>query len=277
MSGYTIGASLMVASMLCFASMDAITKYIVHDYGVAQVLFVRSVIFLGLAALLAHRTQGLRRALRSRRPWLQFWLAFRYLPLADTHAVGSSSPLIVVALSAPMLGEKVGLDRWAAVLVGFAGVLLIIRPGFASPNWALLLPLAGAAMWGLYQILIRLCGRTDSSETTLLWSAGVALLLTMFAGLPTWNPPSGLGWTLLIAISLLGSLGYLALTFALDAAEAAAIQPYSYTLLLWVSVLGVLVFGDIPDGWTIAGGAIVVASGLFAWWRERLANSVAPG
>ena len=216
--------------MLCFASMDAITKYIVHDYGVAQVLFVRSVVFLGLAALLAHRTQGLRRALRSRRPWLQFW-------------------------------------RAALAVLESCMFVLAFR----------YLPLAGAAMWGLYQILIRLCGRTDSSETTLLWSAGVALLLTTFAGLPTWNPPSGLGWTLLIAISLLGGLGYLALTFALDATEAAAIQPYSYTLLVWVSVLGVLMFGDIPDGWTIAGGAIVVASGLFAWWRERVATRAATG
>ena len=271
--------------MLCFASMDTITKFVVRDHGVAQVLFVRSVVFTAFAALLAYRTQGLWRTMCSKRPWLQagraalavaesacFVLAFRYLPLADTHAVGASSPLFVVALSAPLLAEPVRLDRWVAVVVGFGGVLLIIRPGFAVLNVALLLPLVGAMMWGLYQILIRLCSRTDSSETTLLWSAAVSLVITSFIGLPTWAPPTGLAWALLIAIGLLGCLGYLALTFALAATEAAAIQPYSYTLLLWVSVLGVVVFGDVPDRWTIAGGAIVVLSGLYAWYRERTSS-----
>jgi len=278
-----IGALLMVASMLCFASMDAATKYIIHDYGVAQVLFVRSVVFTGFAALLAHRRGGLRRAMHSARPWLQagraalavvesaaFVLAFRYLPLADAHSVGASSPLFVVALSAPLLGEPVGRDRWLAVLAGFAGVLLIIRPGFIALNLALLLPLAGAFMWGLFQILLRLCSRTDSNETTLLWSAVVGLVLTSFVGLPGWTPPTGQAWVLLTVIALLGCLGSLALTVALAVAEAAAIQPYSYTLLLWVTVLGMVVFGDMPDRWTVAGGAIVVASGLYAWHRERV-------
>jgi drug/metabolite transporter (DMT)-like permease len=268
--------------MLCFASMDAATKYIVHDYGVAQILFVRSVIFLALAAAFAHRRGGLRRALAARRPWLQivraalavaenasFVLAFRYLPLAETHAIAASSPLIVVVLAAPMLGERVGLDRWLAVVVGFAGVLLIIRPGFAALNPALLIPLAGALLWALYQILLRLCGRTDTSETTVLYSAAVSLVLTSVVGLPGWTPPDGFGWGMLLAIGLLGCFGHITLTFALAAAEAASIQPYSYTLLLWVSVLGVVVFGNIPTPWTIVGGTIVVLSGLFAWYRER--------
>jgi drug/metabolite transporter (DMT)-like permease len=274
----------MVASMLSFACMDTITKSIIHDYAVAQVLFVRSFVFTGFAALLACRGGGLRRAAHSARPWLQagraalavlesacFVLAFRYLPLADAHSVGSSSPLFVVALSAPLLGEKVGRDRWLAVVAGFAGVLLIIRPGFAEPRLALLLPLGGAFLWGLYQILIRLCSRTDSNETTLLWSAWVGLVLTSFVGLPAWTAPTAWAWLALGAIALLGCLGYLALTVALATAEAAAIQPYSYTLLLWVTVLGMVVFGDVPDRWTVAGGALVVASGLYAWHRERRA------
>lgn len=276
----------MVAAMLCFASMDATTKYIIHDYGVAQVLFVRSLVFTVLAAVLAHHRGGLGRALCSRRPWLQagraalavvesacFVLAFRYLPLADAHSVGSSSPLFVVALSAPLLGERVSRDRWLAVVAGFAGVLLIIRPGFAHLNLALLLPLGGAFLWGLYQILIRLCSRTDSNETTLLWSGGVGLVLTSFVGLPGWIAPTPVAWVMLGAIALLGALGYLALTLALAATEAAAIQPYSYALLLWVSVLGMVVFGDVPDRWTIAGGTIVVASGLYAWHCERMARN----
>jgi drug/metabolite transporter (DMT)-like permease len=274
--------------MLCFASMDACTKYIARDFTVAQILFVRSVVFVVLAAAFAHYRGGMRRALISRRPWLQigrsalavaenaaFVLAFRYLPLADTHAVAASSPLIVVALSAPLLAEAVGLDRWLAVGAGFAGVLLIIRPGFTAPHPALLIPLVGAAMWGLYQILTRLCGRTDSGATTVLYSAWVMLVITAVFAVPGWIAPSGFEWGLLIVIALLGCFGHLALIFALAVAEAAAIQPYSYTLLLWVSVLGVVVFGDVPDAWTIAGGAVVVLSGLFAWYRERFATRAA--
>jgi drug/metabolite transporter (DMT)-like permease len=278
----------MVASMLCFSSMDAMSKYIVHDYGIVQVLFVRSVIYVGFAALVAGRGAGLWRAFRTGRPWLQagraalavvengtFVLAFRYLPLADAHAVASSSPLIVVALSAPMLGERVGLDRWAAVLAGFVGVLLIIRPGFAQPNLALLIPLFGAVLWGLYQILVRLCSRSDPPETTLMWSAWVSLAMTSVGALPGWTAPSASAWLLLVGIGLLGAVGHFGLIKALDYAEAAAVQPYSYTLLLWVTVLGVLVFGDVPDAWTIAGGAVVVASGMFAWWRERAGERAA--
>jgi drug/metabolite transporter (DMT)-like permease len=275
----------MVASMMVFASMDAVTKYVIQDYGVPQVLLVRFVVFVVFSAVLAQRRGGLVRALRSRRPWLQagraalavvesavFVVAFRYLPLADTHAVAASSPLFVVALSAPMLGERVRLDRWAAVVAGFAGVLLIIRPGFAELNVALLLPLGGAFLWGLYQILLRLCSWTDSNETTLLWSSGVGLVMTSFAALPDfWVPPTAAGWTALLAIALLGCAASLALTVALAVAEAAAIQPYSYFLLVWATVLGMVVFGNVPDAWTVAGGAIVVISGLFAWWRERVA------
>jgi drug/metabolite transporter (DMT)-like permease len=177
--------------------------------------------------------------------------------------------LIVVALSAPMLGERVGLDRWAAVMVGFVGVLLIIRPGFAAPNPALLIPLCGSLLWGLYQILVRLCSRTDPPETTLMWSAWVSLAMTAVVGLPGWTPPTGFAWALLAVIGLLGCVGHFGLIKALEYAEAAALQPFSYSLLLWVAALGVLVYGDVPDGWTIAGGSVVVASGLFAWWRER--------
>lgn len=272
----------MVAAMLCFASMDTLSKYIVHTYGIAEVLFVRSVIYLALAVVVARQGGGsFLRAMRTRRPWLQFGrsalavaenatfiLAFSFLPLADAHSVGASSPLIVVALSAPLLGEKVGMHRWAAVVAGFIGVLLIVRPGFASPNLLLLIPLAGAAEWGLYQILLRLCARTDSDHTTLAWSAAVSLALTAVVGLPNWTAPTPGGWLALAGIGVLGSCGHYALIKALAYAPAASLQPYSYTLLVWVTVLGFLVFGDIPDHWTIAGGAVVVGSGLYAWYHE---------
>jgi drug/metabolite transporter (DMT)-like permease len=271
----------MCLSMFGFAVMDAISKFLVQSYPVMQTLWVRYVIYAGFALLVARRGGILRQA-RSRRPWLQFWrsilamlenavffLAFAYLPLAETHAIAATSPLIVILLAAPMLGEKVGLHRWLAVLAGFAGVLLIVRPGLVSLEWPMALPLVGALMWGLYQIMLRLCARDDAPETTLLWSAfiglGAATLVVPFQ----WEPVTPVAWGLLLLIGILGSVCHYALIRAMDYADASAMQPYSYTLLVWASVMGFLVFGDIPAIWTFLGGAIVVASGLYTWHHDR--------
>ncbi|NQW54847.1 MAG: DMT family transporter [Rhodospirillales bacterium] len=277
------GAVFTVLAMLGFASMDTITKWMVADYPIGQMMWVRYAIFC-LFAWAVVRRRGLRAAARSARPGLQFGrallaviesavfvLAFRYLPLADTHAVAATSPLIVIALGVLFLGERAGPARWAAVAAGFVGVLLIVRPGFRELDWALLLPLAGAILWGAYQILIRLCSRTDTPDTTLVWSAFVAFGVTTLIGPWQWIWPDATGWALLIAIASLGALAHYALIKALDYAEAGSVQPYSYTLLVFVTILGVIVFGDIPDHWTLAGAAVIVASGLYTWHHERRA------
>ena len=273
------GAIFTMLAMLGFASMDTITKWMVADYPIGQMMWVRYAIFC-LFAWFVVRRRGLRAALRSNRPGLQFGrallavvesavfvLAFRYLPLADTHAVAATSPLIVIALGVLFLGEKAGPARWAAV-----GVLLIVRPGFRELDWPLLIPVVGAVLWGGYQILIRLCSRTDTPETTLVWSAFVAFGATTLVGPLQWRWPDATGWALLVAIALLGALAHYALIKALDYAEAGAVQPYSYTLLVFVTILGIIVFGDIPDHWTLAGAAVIVASGLYTWHHERQAG-----
>ena len=135
----------------------------------------------------------------------------------------------------------------------------------------MLLPLLGALLWAAYQVLVRLCSRTDSPDTTLVWSAFVAFGATTLVGPWQWLWPDVQGWALLIAVALLGALAHYALIRALDYAEAGAVQPYSYTLLVWAAVLGALVFGDIPDHWTLAGAAIIVASGLYTWHHDRRA------
>lgn len=281
MSRNSLGALLMCLSMFGFAVMDSISKFLVQSYPVMQTLWVRYVIYAGFAILVA-RQKGVLRMARSRRPWLQFWrsilamlenavffLAFAYLPLAETHAIAATSPLIVILLAAPLLGEKVGLHRWLAVLAGFAGVLLIVRPGLVSLEWPMALPLVGALMWGLYQIMLRLVARDDAPETTLLWSAfiglGAATLVVPFQ----WEPVTPAAWGFLLLIGILGAVCHYGLIRALDYADASAMQPYSYTLLVWASVMGFLVFGDIPALWTILGGAIVVASGLYTWHQDR--------
>jgi drug/metabolite transporter (DMT)-like permease len=270
--------------MLGFASMDTITKWMVADYSVGQMMWVRYAVFC-LFAWAVVRRRGLRAAARSARPGLQFGrallaviesavfvLAFRYLPLADTHAVAATSPLIVIALGVLFLGERAGPARWAAVGAGFVGVLLIVRPGFRELDWPLLLPVAGAILWGAYQILVRLCSRTDTPDTTLVWSAFVAFGATTLIGPWQWIWPDAKGWALLLAIASLGALAHYSLIKALDYAEAGAVQPYSYTLLVFVTILGAIVFGDIPDNWTLAGAAVIVASGLYTWHHERRAD-----
>ena len=283
MSRNALGAAFTVFAMLGFASMDTISKWLVHGYAIGQMMWIRYAIFCVFAWLIVRR-RGFRASFRTTRPVLQagrallaviesavFVLAFRYLPLADTHAIAATSPLIVIALGAIFLGEKVDRARWIAVGAGFMGVLLIVRPGFRTLDWPLLIPVAGALLWGGYQILTRLVARTDTPDTTLLWSAFTAFVATSFVGPFEWQWPDATSWALLIAMALLGALAHYTLIRALDYAEAGAIQPYSYTLLVWVSVLGAIVFGDIPDHWTLAGAAVIVASGLYTWNRDRRA------
>jgi len=280
----SLGALFTVLAMMGFAIMDAMSKWIVADYAIGQMMWIRYGVFCVFAWLVVRR-RGLVAAAHTRQPWLQasravlaviesavFVLAFRYLPLADTHAVAATSPLMVIALGALFLGERAGAARWLAVAAGLAGVLMIVRPGFRTLDWPLLLPLLGALLWAVYQMLVRLCARDDTPETTLVWSAFAAFAATSFVGPLQWQWPDALGWTLLLATAVLGALAHFALIKALDHAEAGAVQPYSYTLLVWATVLGAIVFGDIPDGWTLLGAAVIVASGLYTWHHDRQAE-----
>ncbi|MBN9085909.1 MAG: DMT family transporter [Reyranella sp.] len=279
----SLGALLTMLAMLCFASMDAVSKSLVVDYSVGQLMWVRYFLLCFFAWFLV-RKQGVRAALRSNKPGLQifrsvvavfegamFVLAFRYLPLADTHAVAATSPLIVIALGVLFMGERAGTARWLAVAAGFVGVLLIVRPGFRTLDWPLLLPLAGALLWAGYQLLTRLNARYDQPSTSLLWSAVVAFIATSFVGPLDWKWPTAMAWVMMIAVAFIGAIAHYALIKALDHAEAGAVQPYSYTLLVWAAVMGWLVFGDIPDHWTIIGATVVVASGLYTWHHNRRA------
>jgi drug/metabolite transporter (DMT)-like permease len=276
-----LGALLTALGMLLFAVTDAMSKLLVRDYSVSEALWIRYIIF-ALFSLWIAWPLGIRSAARSARPWLQaarallaviegatFVVALRYLPLADTHAVAAASPLIVVGMSAAWLGERIGVRRWLAVLVGFAGVMLIIRPGFTQFSWPLLIPLVGAFMWALYQVMVRFLARDDRPETTLLWSAFVGLAAVTLVAPWDFRLPDAWSWVLFITVGILGSLAHYALIRALDYAEASAVQPHGYTLLVWAALMGWLVFGDVPTPWTIMGACIVVLSGLYAWTQDR--------
>lgn len=273
---------VMLLAMFLFACMDAVNKQLSQTYAIAQILWVRYVFFLGFAMLIAGRRMKLSLAFRTRAFWLQtarsivligeigtFILALHYLPLADVHAIAAVTPLLVTALSVPILGERVGWRRWAAVAAGFVGVLIIVRPGFVDADWRVMIALLGALMFAIYQIMLRIAARHDPPETTLLYSALVGTVVLSAIGPFHWTPPDANGWALLGVGALLGSCAHFALIKALELGEASRLQPYGYTLMIWAAVLGLIVFGQFPDAFTVAGGIVIAASGVYAFARER--------
>jgi drug/metabolite transporter (DMT)-like permease len=282
----TRAIAVMLLAMFLFACMDAVNKDLSQTYAIAQILWVRFVFFLGFAALLARQRMPLRRAVRSGAFWLQtirslvligeigtFILALHFLPLADVHALAAITPLLVTALSVPILGERVDWQRWAAVGAGFVGVLIIVRPGFVQLDWHIFIALAGALFFAVYQIMLRVAARYDPPETTVLYSALVGTVVLSAIGPFSWKWPDAEAWALLLLGALLGSCAHFALTKALQLGEASQLQPYGYTLMVWAAVIGFLAFGQFPDAFTVAGGVIIAASGMYAFARERSARA----
>jgi drug/metabolite transporter (DMT)-like permease len=273
------GIAYALVAGLLFACMDAASKTLIQSYPLLQILWVR---FLPLALLAAWLASRHGRGLTSRHFWLQclrslllvgeialIVSAFRVLPLADTHAVIACAPLIVTALSVPLLGEQVGVRRWTAVGVAFVGVLIILRPGIGVFEPYALLPLIAAAMWALYQVLTRIVGRSDPPMITLFYSvvvgaAGLTLLIPF-----VWQPPDLQGWGLLAFAAVAGALAHYLLINALQLAPAVILQPLSYMMVVWATLVGFIVFGDLPDAMTVLGAVIIVGSGLYVVARER--------
>jgi drug/metabolite transporter (DMT)-like permease len=177
-------------------------------------------------------------------------------------------------LSGPLLGEWVKWRRWTAIGVGFVGVLVVIRPGFGGMHPAAILSVASAVCYALYSILTRILARSDSTETTLFYSnlvGAVAMLPTL---LFVWTPPENfLIVLLMVVIGAFGSIGHYLLIAGHRLAPASVLSPFIYTQIVWVIVLGYVVFGDVPNRWTLAGASIVIASGLYLLYRERKVRS----
>ncbi len=275
-----LGIAYMLASVLALAVLNVLVKLLSARYPVIEIAFFRSLFALG-PALLAVSTSGGLASLRTLRlgshisratiglaaMLLMFW-SYHLLPLADAVAIGFSAPLFLTALSVPLLGEKVGPWRWGAVLAGFAGVLVMVKPGATALDLGAVVALGAAVGYALAVITVRQLGRTEHPNTivfyfTLNTGALSALALPWF-----WTPPTLADLGLMALTGLLGGAVQYCGTHAYTLGPAAVIGPFNYSAILWATLFGWLIWGDLPDRWVILGAAVVIASGLFIVLRE---------
>jgi drug/metabolite transporter (DMT)-like permease len=283
------GIALCLLALFIIAVQDGLTKVLIRDYAVSQIVMFRFWFFTVFAVIFVSMRGGLLAAVRSRRPVLQifrslvfvgeialFAFGLHYLGLAEIHALIATFPLIATALAIPILGEKVGWRRWFGVAVGFAGALVIIRPGLDVFQPAALIPLGCALLFAIYNLTTRLVSFRDSFETSTLYMAAIGCIAATVVGLPQWRAPDADGWILLLVFSSLGVIGHMMFVKALEFAQASLLQPFNYTLMVWASLIGFVGFGEIPDQWTIGGAALIVGGGGYVIWRERLAARKRP-
>jgi drug/metabolite transporter (DMT)-like permease len=276
-----IGILLGGLASLLFACMDATVKHLTAELDTPMILWARY-LFHVLLILAVLAPTGSTRLFRARRPGLQFvrsvllfgatacfFTALRSVPLAEASSILFLAPVLVTAFSVPFLGEKVGLRRWSAVVAGFLGVLLIIRPGMSGHSLAILLPLGSATCYSLYLIATRVINRTDQALTTLLYStlAGSVVLCALLPWF--WQAPSPQAWAFMLLLGLIGASGHYIMILALRFTQASAIAPFMYLQLVAAVTFGVTLFGETPDAVAMIGTVFIVASGLYVWHRER--------
>ncbi len=278
----------MLTGIAGFAVMDALIKWLTADYSIIQVAALRSWFGLPLLCLVALRGGGIH-LLKTRRPMvhggrfllvlglsLTFFWALSQMKLADAIAITFAAPIFITALSVPLLREAVGCHRWAAVGVGFVGVLVMLRPGVGVFQWAALVVLVSVVFYALLMISTRAFKSTESTASLMLYPQLGMSLTGIFAVPFFWITPS-LGDLGLFAIAgMFGSVGVMCITQAFRLGPAAVITPFEYSALLWATLLGYLLWGDLPDLVTLAGAAIVVASGLYIIYRETIKTGRAP-
>ncbi len=275
------GMALCALAMAVFAVQDSFTRVLVADIAPQQIMMVRLWIFaLGALAWAAWRGV-LPLVLRPARPVLQVmraafsafemvtiaW-ALKYLGLAEAHSLFASFPLMAAVMARIVLGERLPAWRVLAIVAGFAGALLIIRPGFGFFRPAAFIALGAAALFAAYQVAGRLAARHDDFLTSVVQISLVGALILTLPGLLSWKTPDGTQWMLILAISGFGILGHLLLVRAVEFAPAAALQPFNYLLLAFAFLIGVGWFGERPDALSVTGALIIAASGLYSVLRR---------
>jgi drug/metabolite transporter (DMT)-like permease len=279
------GIALILASTVFLGVSDVTAKYLSATLPSIEIAWIRFLVF-GLIMSPAMLSGSPLYALRSRRPGLQvmrgvallgsslfFISGLRYLPIAEASATGFVSPLFVTALSIIFLGESVGLRRWLATAAGLIGVLIILRPGTSAFHPAAFFPIVSALTWAGTLIMTRMMSGSEHAITTMTYSSivGVCILTALVPFV--WVAPSVHDILFGIFIGFASTAGQWIVVLAFRYADASVLAPFSYTQLLWVSILGFLVFGEVPDIWTVTGAIFIVGSGLYTAHRERLRRS----
>ncbi|MCE7030586.1 DMT family transporter [Jiella sp. CBK1P-4] len=281
--GNAVGIALMCAGVACLSVNDALAKLLTERYSPLQILFLRNVIAFPFALAIAWRIGG-PAALRSHRPlahllrgilWIGatvlFFTSIMHLGLAEATALIFVAPLFITAISAAFLGETVGRYRWLAVLAGFSGVVIVVRPGTAAFQLVSLLPVATAFVYALLMLGARWVDPRESVWTLLLYLTGAGALLSAVIVPFAWRPVAAEDLWAFVAIALFGTAGMTMMTQAFRLAPAVVVAPLDYTALLWATALGWLVWHERPDLATLFGAAIIIASGVVTIWREHRA------
>lgn len=280
-----LGIWLMILTSLVFSLQDGISRHLGAEYNVYMVVMIRFWFFAAFVVAMASRQPGgIRAATKAYFPKIQIFrgvllvtevcvmvVSFTHLGLIASHAVFTSYPLLIAALSGPVLGEKVGWRRWLAIAVGFIGVLLILKPGFAvfSP-WALV-PLFSSLLFALYGLLTRYVGRRDNASVSFFWTGTMGALAITPIGLYHWEPMTATDWGWMAALCCTGAFAHYCLIRAYEVAEASTIQPFAFLQLVFVSALGITIFNETLALNVIVGAGIVVGASLFTLWRQHIA------
>lgn len=278
-----LGILLMIATTVVFALQDGLSRHLAAEYNVFMVVMIRYWFFAAFVMTIASRKAGgFREAARTRQPVLQAFrgvllaaeicvmvAAFTILGLVESHAVFTCYPLLVAALSGPVLGEKVGWKRWTAIGVGFVGVLIILQPGYAVFDPAAVIPLIAAAMFALYGLLTRYASRQDSTATSFFWTGTTGAVAMTAVGAWYWEPMAAPDMVWMGMLCVTGALGHFLLIKCYEVAEASAVQPFAYFQLVFAAALGILLFGETLELNVAVGAGIIVAAGVFTAWRER--------
>ena len=283
-SNSKLGIYYMIATTIVFAAQDGLSRHLAEHYSVLMVVMVRYWFFAAFVMTVAARKAGgLRAAAKTSQPVVQIIrgsllateicvmvTGFTLLGLIESHAVFASYPLLIAALSGPILGEAVGWKRWIAIIVGFIGVLIILEPGIGVFAPAAIVPLIAALLFAIYGLLTRYAARKDSSATSFFWTGVTGAIIMTVVGLPNFTNMTQPDWMMMGLLCLSGALGHFLLIKCYEVAEASAVQPFAYLQLVFASGIGLIVFGETLEANVIIGASIVVAAGLFTLWRERL-------
>ena len=273
----------MAITMLVFAIQDGISQYLAREYNVFFIVMVRYWFFAIFVFILCSRQPGgLQRVASTKQPFLQIFrgvllafevivmiTSFTLLGLIESHAVFSIYPLLVAALSGPVLKEYVGWKRWSAIFIGFFGVMIILKPSNNVFSLEAIIPLIAALMFALYSHLTRYAARQDGAMTSFFWTGIIGAIVMSVIGSGYWIPLKPIDWAWLGLLCIFGCLAHYLLIKCYEVSEASSLQPFAYLQLLFATIIGLWIFSEKLETHLMIGAFVVVLAGLFAFWRER--------